>query len=213
VSNTINKDQNQSTMGDYVANEYNNGDSSISMPHPLSESWDVHFLPVFLAGVQPAQDISRDIYNVIFRLAAQATPSSALYHACNAVGSGFLARKTRSINAVPNHARAYGTALAKLRIALQHPHDVKSDNTLLAIWILSLYEVSINLIYEFRELLILRVKKFIHNEQDGMCSSAWLSHNRVTRHLIDLRGPEQFSRQDARDLFLAILSNTVLHLP
>jgi hypothetical protein len=120
----------------------------------------VRFLPFFLACVHPAHYISRDIYNIIPRLVAQASPSSALYHAFNAVTSSFLARGTRSINGVSNHIREYGTALAKIRTALKHPDDVKSDNTLLAIWFLSMYEVSVSLICEVGVLLILRMKVF-----------------------------------------------------
>lgn len=164
VSSTIEKDEKQRTPDDGFATENQDGASRIfvpyalRLPYSLSESWDVRLLPFFLACVRPAHDISIDIFGIVPRVVARANTSSALYHACDAVASNFLARKSRSINAVSKHIREYGTALAKLRTALNDPDDVKSDNTLLAIWFLSLYEVSIDLIYEARVLLILRME-------------------------------------------------------
>ncbi|KAH8702217.1 hypothetical protein BGW36DRAFT_372407 [Talaromyces proteolyticus] len=193
-SNIFTKGRNQITVTNDCVDYRNQAKTSRnSVQHSsaflcsLTESWDIHILPFFMECVQSAQDLSRDIYGIMPRVIAQAKSSSALYHACNAVASIFLARKVQFPNTVSNHVRAYDTAISTLRTALQDPQEVKSDDTLLAIWLLSMYE-------------------FLHDERN--VTHSWLFHSGIIAHLIRVRGPEQFSRQDGRDLFLVLLSNT-----
>lgn len=90
-------------------------------------------------------NVSFDTCNFIFctvpDIASKAEEGSPLYHACNALGHAYLGNLAWSPKAISNQSEAYGTALAILNAALQDPQQWKSDNTLLGVWLLGLYEV------------------------------------------------------------------------
>jgi hypothetical protein len=68
-------------------------------------------------------------------------PESLTRSACDAVGYLYFMHKTPSRDLTTRHQRAYGHALQQLRLAVDHPVAQRQDETLLAVWLLCLYEV------------------------------------------------------------------------
>jgi hypothetical protein len=106
---------------------------------PLTESWNNHFMPLVINKF--SFDMGKSVYNAIPCVISKAEEGSALYLACSAVGRAYIANTTWSPNVKSDRAKAYGTALAAVNSALRDPEQRKSDNTLLGVWLLSLYEV------------------------------------------------------------------------
>jgi hypothetical protein len=75
-------------------------------------------------------------------------PGSLTRVACDAVGYLYFMHKTPSRNLATRHQRAYGQSLQQLRLAVDHPVAQRQDETLLAVWLLCLYEVIIVLMVE-----------------------------------------------------------------
>lgn len=85
--------------------------------------------------------MATSVYNAIPCVISKADERSALYRVCNAVGFAYMANANRSIDTAINRSRAYGAALAAIHSAVRGPQQRKSDDTLLGVWLLSLYEV------------------------------------------------------------------------
>lgn len=109
--------------------------------YPLAESWNTHFMPFVINKFKLAFEMSKSIFNAIPDVLSKAEEKSALYQACNAVARAYMATITRTSKATSDRAKAYGSALMATRSAIQDPQRCKSDNTLLAVWLLGLYEV------------------------------------------------------------------------
>jgi hypothetical protein len=75
-------------------------------------------------------------------------PETLTRFACDAVGYLYFGHRTPSQDLATRHRRAYGQALHQLRLALEDPVAQKQDETLLAVWLLCLYEVIIILYLE-----------------------------------------------------------------
>lgn len=85
--------------------------------------------------------MAKSIYKTVPDVLSKAEEQSALYQACNAVACAYMASITRTSKAASDRTKAYGFALMATRSAIQNPQRCKSDNTLLAVWLLGLYEV------------------------------------------------------------------------
>jgi hypothetical protein len=111
------------------------------IPKSLIQSWDVHAVPYFMKSIKPAYDLAKGIFGVIPRIIYNEGPSSAVYYACNAVASVYLAQKSRSTAVKTFREKSYGTAIRAVSMALDDFHQSRTDGTLLAIWLLGCYEV------------------------------------------------------------------------
>lgn len=98
-------------------------------------------MPFVINKFKLAFEMSKSIFNAIPDVLSKAEEKSALYQACNAVARAYMATITRTSKATSDRAKAYGFALMATRSAIQDPQRCKSDNTLLAVWLLGLYEV------------------------------------------------------------------------
>lgn len=101
-------------------------------------------MPFVLNKFKLAFEMSKSIFNVIPGILSKAEEKSALYQASNAVARAYMATITRTSKATSDRTKAYGSALMATRSAIQDPERCKSDNTLLAVWLLGLYEVRFN---------------------------------------------------------------------
>jgi hypothetical protein len=91
-----------------------------------------------------ATGITYSFFRIIPRLISEAHKDEApILLACNAVGYAYLANKARLPIAARHRAHAYSTALSAINQALCDPVQYKSDSTFLAVWLLSLYEVTL----------------------------------------------------------------------
>ncbi|KAJ9486494.1 hypothetical protein VN97_g6839 [Penicillium thymicola] len=159
--------------------------------YPLAESWNTHFMPFVINKFKLAFEMSKSIFNTIPEVLSKAEEKSALYQACNAVARAYMATITRTSKATSDRAIAYGSALMATRSAIQDPQRCKSDNTLLAVWLLGLYE------------LLLGIRK----GTEPVATPGWQFHNQVLSKLIRLRGSEQFITRSGRNLFVIIFTN------
>lgn len=163
---------------------------------PLLEFWHDHFMPFVLDELKLYFTLADDAFSSVPRLLSKAREGSSLYSACNAVGRAYMMGKTRSAKAVSEGARAYGNALSTLRSAIGDRQECRSDNTLLAIWFLSMFEVFLG-------------ASDPSARADG--TPGWKSHNQVLTHLVSLRGSEIFASLNGRRLFTIIFSNVLAH--
>ncbi|OQE36005.1 hypothetical protein PENCOP_c012G01959 [Penicillium coprophilum] len=161
------------------------------LTYPLAESWNTHFIPFVIDNFRLSFQMAKSIYSTSHDVLSKAEEKSALYQACNAVARAYMANITRTSKAKSDRAKAYGFALMAIRSAIQDPYQCKSDNTLLAIWLLGLYELLLGL----------------QNGTDLVATPGWHIHNQVLSELIRLRGPEQFTTRKGRNLFIIIFSN------
>jgi hypothetical protein len=111
--------------------------------HPLPELWNDHVIPLVLSkfSIDLVDAGANSMFNTIPRVISKAEQGSAIYQVCNAIGLAYLASTTWSPNAIVDRARAYGTALGAVNLALQDPLQCKNDSTLLAVWLFVVYEV------------------------------------------------------------------------
>ncbi|KAJ5501987.1 hypothetical protein N7463_004861 [Penicillium fimorum] len=162
-----------------------------SLTYPPAESWNTHFMPFVINKLSLSFKMAKPIYNTFPDVLSRAEEKSALYQACNAVAYAYMDNTARTSKATLERAKAYGFALLAMRSAIQDSQRCKSDNTLLAIWLLGLYE----LLLSFR------------NGTDPIATPGWQIHNQVLSELIRLRGSEQFTTRKGRNLFFIIFGN------
>lgn len=84
------------------------------------------------------------IYTAIPHILSSTKVGSALYKVCDAVGRVYLTNTTNSPLAKSRQACAYGKAIAAVKAELQQPQQSKSDETLVSVFLLCIYEVSIS---------------------------------------------------------------------
>ncbi|KAH8705978.1 hypothetical protein BGW36DRAFT_422503 [Talaromyces proteolyticus] len=169
-------------------------DSPTLAVYTPGESWDLHVIPLILSqfsSVAPGGGVSR-VYSSLesaFNPLHTMESGSLLDLASHAVGSAYLANKTRSPNFKATHQRLYGKALRVLHVVLQDPKLQKQDSTLLAVWLLCLYE--------------LMTGSSISDEL-GPGPLSWDIHSRALESFLKLRGCDQFSSKTGCQLFQLI---------
>lgn len=98
-------------------------------------------MPFLMNKFRPSFEMAKSTYSTVLDSLSRAEEGSALHQACVAVGSAYMVNIIRSPNTTVDRAKAYGTALTVIHSAIMDPQQRKSDDTLLAIWLLGLYEV------------------------------------------------------------------------
>lgn len=187
----------------------------------LAEPRDVYLVPLVMNKF--SCDIGRgadnSIFNTIPHVISKAEEGSALYGVCNAIGCALIANTTRYPEATRDQARTYGTALAAVNLDIQDPQRYKSDNTLLGVWLLSLYEVRY-LYLEVCQRGFLRADsadtigiKLLFGARSGVHrvvgSSEWDIHSQGLTKLVLLRGVEQLKTKEGRNLFWIVINTLV----
>ncbi|KAK2767529.1 hypothetical protein FQN54_003686 [Arachnomyces sp. PD_36] len=163
----------------------------VPLQYPLAESWDDHCLPFVMN--KSFFDMGKTVYNAIPFVITKARERSALSLVCNAVGSAYMANAIRSVDSATNRLRAYTTALVAINSAIRDPQQYKSDDTLLGVWLLSLYE------------LLLGAQESTNSDVEY---SGWDIHSRGMTELLRLRSAENFATRNGRNVFW-IVFNTV----
>ncbi|RFU34116.1 hypothetical protein B7463_g2194, partial [Scytalidium lignicola] len=162
--------------------------------YPLTESWNDHCVPLVINKF--SFDTGKSVYNAIPHVASKAEEGSPLYLACNAVGCAYIANSTQYPSHLPDQSKAYRTALNAVYSALSDPQRCKSDNTILGVWLLALYE------------LLLDARS---GAKVGPPSSGWDIHSRGMAELIRLRGPDRFTTREGRNLFWIVFNTVQIH--
>lgn len=112
-----------------------------SIPYSLAESWNNHVMPFLMNKFRPSFQMARSTYSTVLDSLSKAEKGSALYQACIAVGSAYMVNIIRSPKTTVDRAKAYGNALTVIYSAIMDPQQCRTDGTLLAVWLLGLYEV------------------------------------------------------------------------
>ncbi|KAL3444311.1 hypothetical protein BJX65DRAFT_311089 [Aspergillus insuetus] len=112
-------------------------------------------------------------------------PESLTRFACDAVGYLNFMNKTPSRDLAARHQRAYGQALQQLRLAVNHPIAQIQDETLLAVWLLCLYELMLG----------------TPPDAPGPGPSNWAAHSVALTGLLRARGQQQFGTRKGCQLF------------
>ncbi|KAJ5548434.1 hypothetical protein N7513_005668 [Penicillium frequentans] len=159
---------------------------SVQIIYEPSQVWSHHVIPLvldkFTVDLVDTR-IDSSMFATIPRIISRTNEGSSVYSVCNAIACAYLATTTGTTAATVNRARAYGTALKTVNQALNDPVECKSDSTLLAIWMFVVYEFLSNP----------HLTSIAGSEEGDR-------HCRGMASLIRLRGSEQFSRQDGRNL-------------
>lgn len=136
----------------YPEERLHSAESRFRSPWPLSpsralvESWDAHIPPLVVSQFSFPVHGQRRVYGAlecIPKLLKNTKSDSVLYLATQAVGYAYFANKTHSPGLIASRRTRYGRALQALRFALHDPILQKQDGTLLAVWLLCFYEVSL----------------------------------------------------------------------
>ncbi|RFU26972.1 hypothetical protein B7463_g9357, partial [Scytalidium lignicola] len=160
--------------------------SRFPLRYSLVASWDDQFMPLVM---QRFSFNLVDCLYVIPRIASKAEKGSVLYQACNAIGCAYRANMYPCFKTVSDRVKTYRAALAVVKSTLRDSNQYKSDNTLLGIWLLGLYELLVN----------------IREDVDSVTgSSGWNAHCQALAKLLSLRGHEQFATNDTRSMFWLI---------
>jgi hypothetical protein len=111
--------------------------------YPLAESWNDHIMPMIMDkfSFETENGEIQCVFKPIPHVLAKTKDGSLLYLACNAVCHAYMAKATSKTGVLSNAARSDGTALVAVNQAIRDPRQCKSDDTLMAVWLLSLYEV------------------------------------------------------------------------
>jgi hypothetical protein len=123
----------------------NTSESLHVLSRSLVESYDMHVMPLILNKFSFPSPGGRRIHGsleFIPTLLGQADNASVLYLACHAVSYAHLSNISRPDGGiVASHLSSYGKSLHALKLALCDRDLQKHDATLLAVWLLGLYEV------------------------------------------------------------------------
>ncbi|KAH8693588.1 hypothetical protein BGW36DRAFT_301336 [Talaromyces proteolyticus] len=156
------------------------------MVYPLTESWSNHFMPLTMNYLKDAFGVASDLFHTITRMISKVEEGSVLYQACNAVGFAYIATQRQYPKTIPTRARIYGTALKAVNRAIQDQQQLRSDRTLLSVWLLGRCELLLG---------------SLHSVTSSIESSAWDVHTRGLIELIRLQSQDLFDTQDRRNLF------------
>ncbi|KAF9733475.1 White-opaque regulator 1-like protein 1 [Paraphaeosphaeria minitans] len=152
------------------------------------------FFRNFITLPQEAESM-RGYLELLVPLYNRAQPSSALHLATSAVALATCGNYPGRQHLLHDAATTYGKAIRKLKEDLKHPHLAKSDESVLATLLFSLYEVS-------RLYASARPAVTIMSTDDTI--TAWGNHVDGAVALTKLRGTEQFDDPMSHDVFRAV---------
>ncbi|QKX63045.1 uncharacterized protein TRUGW13939_10213 [Talaromyces rugulosus] len=159
----------------------------------LSRSWSDYILPLtiykFSFGIANGQ--LQGLPDFISSLVDRVEEGSALSLAYRAAGSAYLAKNLDQDMSKAIHD--YNNALSVIQNELEDSE--KTDGTVLAVWLLVVYE------------LMLSTR---NDTPHSVASSGWELHSQGLVALVRVRGPQQFSRQDGRNIFWVIFTTIQL---
>jgi hypothetical protein len=90
---------------------------------------------------------SYEVYDVIRRVIQQAAACPLIQQICDAFGLAYTANESRFIEPGQNSVCAFQSALAAVAQALRDPQQRLLDSTLVAVWMIDVYEVSHDHVY------------------------------------------------------------------
>uniref|UniRef100_A0A093UPJ3 White-opaque regulator 1 n=1 Tax=Talaromyces marneffei PM1 TaxID=1077442 RepID=A0A093UPJ3_TALMA len=166
-----------STGGTRDTNSRPNNSLPVELPQTLSR----HVIPLVLDKFSIGPKAG--IFATVNRMVSIAGQTSPIYAVSNAIAYAYRASYTGSPTARSDMFHAYGTALRTVKAALDDPVEYKKDSTLLAVWMFVVYEFLSNA-----------------NLTTIAASEQGERHCRGMASLISVRGSEQFSMQQGRDL-------------
>ena len=113
------------------------------IPSPITEQWNTHYMPIFLHQFSTPGNGDR-CYGFLDFLPAlyhETNEASCLFSATNAVAMAYMTNIYRKGAWSRTHQVIYGQALTATKEAVEDPLLRVRDDTIIAIWLLGIYEV------------------------------------------------------------------------
>ncbi|OJJ46178.1 hypothetical protein ASPZODRAFT_2070938 [Penicilliopsis zonata CBS 506.65] len=167
------------------------------IPPALSDPWEPHIVPLILSQFSFQQRNGVTAYGALEcfpTLVSRAEEDSPLMLASRAVGSVYFANRAGASFDRTEHGVSYGKALRAVSKATQDPVSQLDDRTLLAIWLLSLYEC------------LLGTHGLDMVTRPG--PENWDIHTQALVDILHLRGPRQLASRTGCSLFF-LAFNTI----
>ncbi|KIV88522.1 hypothetical protein PV10_08200 [Exophiala mesophila] len=160
----------------------------------LPENWDNHTVPFFLRKFCTPRVFPRPrgFLGFLPAMVSSAPPQSSLVSTCKAIAYALFAHHLRTPDAQSRRAIAYGDALIATNQALQDQRERLRDETLTAIWLLSIYEIMVGSVA-------------MHQEGGAV---GWEAHLKGIITLLRLRTTNCLKTPTERNLFFVIY-NTI----
>lgn len=123
------------------------GNFNPSPSNGLADDWDLYLLPFFMNKVCSHLDSQRSIAFISFLpsmviKAATSNENPGLIQACRAISYAFIVNESGTPELRSRRSLAYGQALKTTNAALNNNELRVRDETLVSIWLLSVYEVT-----------------------------------------------------------------------
>ncbi|RFU24945.1 hypothetical protein B7463_g11392, partial [Scytalidium lignicola] len=165
-------------------------DMYLPNPYLLAPNLEQRSKDFFIANyVLQGPGLSTEFYHAdsLDKLLSRADEDEHLLYSIKAVGLAMFANSAQAPHLLQEARRDYIRALQLTNKALESPSSAKTDSTLFAVLILSIFET------------------LAGSSQDSL--NAWTKHIEGAAILIGLRGPSQFATAAGRRLFFHTISN------
>ncbi|KAJ5833022.1 hypothetical protein N7474_001333 [Penicillium riverlandense] len=116
---------------------------SISLQYPLAERWEAHSMPLVISKM--SSDVLNghriSIYNAILDMVSTSNSGSTLHQVCDAIGRVYITNTTtHALAARSSQAQSYRKAILALNSDLRDPRLSEGDETLVCVFLMSVYE-------------------------------------------------------------------------
>ncbi|KAE8379709.1 hypothetical protein BDV26DRAFT_156031 [Aspergillus bertholletiae] len=158
---------------------------------PLSaptEPWETHAKALVISQFTILTLRGASVYasfDFLPPLLERADPESTLYQVCNAISSAYFANLARSDSIGLRHRKIYGRALQSLATDVSDVEKQRQDSTLVAVWLLCLYELVVG----------------TTSQESQLEPRGWNTHGNAMIGLLRLRGQNQFQTKTGCQLF------------
>ncbi|OGM49366.1 hypothetical protein ABOM_003506 [Aspergillus bombycis] len=160
----------------------------LALTYVPTEEWEAHAKPLVISQFTILTMQGARVYgsfDFLPQLLEHTDSTSTLHKVCNAVASASFTNRSRPDSTGFGHRKLYAKALQSLSNDVSHVEKQKQDQTLVAVWLLCLYE-----------LLVGAPSQKSQQEPRG-----WNAHGEAMIGLLRLRGQNQFLTKTGCQLF------------
>ena len=116
---------------------------SPTLPLQIAEHWNTYCIPIVLHQFSASVDGNRTFgyFDFLPDLYRESSDSSCLYSATNAIAEAYITNLSHAIRDKKELMQTHGRALRSMNAALEDPLERAKDSTIIAVWLLGIYEV------------------------------------------------------------------------
>ncbi|KAE8405416.1 hypothetical protein BDV37DRAFT_281823 [Aspergillus pseudonomiae] len=160
----------------------------LALTYTPTEQWEDHAKPLVISQFTILTLQGARVYgsfDFLPQLFERADAKSTLHKVCNAVASACFDNRSRSDSMGFSHKKLYVKALQSLSNDISHVEKQKQDQTLVAVWLLCLYELLVG----------------APSHKSQLEPRGWNAHGEAMLGLLRLRGQNQFLTKTGCQLF------------